>query len=339
MPRPILALLLLPLLLLAPPAAATPPDARVSVFYYPWYGTPERDGSYEHWQQGGHLPPADIGSDFYPARGAYSSDNPAVVDAQMQEIAAAGIGEVISSWWGWGSIEDQRLPLVMQAARAHGLTVTVQLEPYDPSKPPYVERTASTVAADLQHLSDLGIRRVYVYDPFSGISDTAWAALNAGSALQAFAQTANAARAAADGFAGVYTYDVVGYGAKALAPFCRLAHAAKLLCAPSVGPGYAADRATGDTLVKPRLDGGTYDDMWRAAIAAGADAVTITSYNEWHEGTQIEPASSGGSRALARSPTLPLRYETYDGAYGLHGSDAQRAYLVRTAYWISRYRS
>ena len=30
--------------------------------------------------------------------------------------------------------------------------------------------------------------------------------------------------------------------------------------------------------------------MWKAAIRAGADRVTITSYNEWHEGTQIEPA-------------------------------------------------
>ena len=33
--------------------------------------------------------------------------------------------------------------------------------------------------------------------------------------------------------------------------------------------------------------------MWRGAVRARADLVTITSYNEWHEGTQIEPARSG----------------------------------------------
>ena len=44
--------------------------------------------------------------------------------------------------------------------------------------------------------------------------------------------------------------------------------------------------------------------MWNAALHAGADMVTITSYNEWGEGTQIEPAGHGG------------RYESYDGAYG-----------------------
>ena len=47
----------------------------------------------------------------------------------------------------------------------------------------------------------------------------------------------------------------------------------------------------------------------------------MTSFNEWGEGTQIEPAARAG------------RYASYDGAYGLHGRAAQRAYLARTAYW------
>ena len=67
--------------------------------------------------------------------------------------------------------------------------------------------------------------------------------------------------------------------------------------------------------------------MWRGAIRAAADVVTITSYNEWHEGTQIEPASAVGAP-----------YESYDGAYGLRGRAAQRAYLDRTAMWAARYR-
>ena len=335
MPRLLLVLLAL---LLAPAAGADRAERPVSIFYYPWYGTPAVDGVYQHWQQGGHLPPADIGSDYYPARGPYSSDDARVVDAQMREIAAAGVGEVVSSWWGWGSIEDQRLPLVVGAAGAHGLTVAVQLEPYDPRNPPYVWRSADTVAADVAHLRDLGIRRLYVYAPFDDVSDAAWAAISAGrGSLQILAQTTNVARAAADGFDGVYTYDVVSYGASSFGRLCARAHAAKLICAPSVGPGFEAERATGDPHVKPRLDGRTYDSMWAAAIRAGADRVTITSYNEWHEGTQIEPARTGGSRTPAASPTIGLRYLSYDGAYGLHGRDAARAYLERTAYWVSRY--
>ena len=30
--------------------------ARVSAFYYPWYGTSARDGAYQHWAQAGHAP-------------------------------------------------------------------------------------------------------------------------------------------------------------------------------------------------------------------------------------------------------------------------------------------
>jgi glycoprotein endo-alpha-1,2-mannosidase len=40
--------------------------------------------------------------------------------------------------------------------------------------------------------------------------------------------------------------------------------------------------------------------MWSRALAAGGDLVSITSFNEWGEGTQIEPAVSmtalGGRR-------------------------------------------
>ena len=72
--------------------------------------------------------------------------------------------------------------------------------------------------------------------------------------------------------------------------------------------------------------------MWRAAIAAEPDRVTITSYNKFeHEGTQIEPAR--------RHPaTIYGEYASYEGAYGRTGKAAEREYLDRTAHWTATYR-
>ena len=333
MPRLLLVLGLLALL--APARALAGGEA--SIFYYPWYGTPQRDGGYLHWDQGGHVPPLDLASSYYPARGPYSGADPAVVGAQMRQIAGAGIREVVSSWWGWGSIEDARLPIVVRMAQKQGLSVAVQIEPYP-------GRSAASVASDLSRLFSLGITRFYVYHPFD-IDKASWAPLLTGLAdVQVFAQTANVSAAQAAHFTGVYTYDVFRYGAAAFGRLCARAHRAGLLCAPSVGPGYDALRATGDTHLRPRRDGATYDGMWRAAIYAGADRVTITSFNEWHEGTQIEPAATPSQRRLAtaRGPsTSPVvePYSSYDGAYGLHGKAASRAYLARTAYWATLYRA
>jgi hypothetical protein len=315
MRRPLLAIVLL-LALPAASAAAGPPKS--AIFFYPWYSNVRHDGYYTHWGQGGHTPPFDLGSAFFPMRGPYSSDDPRVLRAQMRDIKQAGVDEVVSSWWGLGSAEDRRLRAVMRAAKRQKLRVGVQIEPYQ-------GRTIDSMTADLVYLRGLGIRDVYLYRTMDFSAEDWRRVTSPPTGLRLFGQTNLVRFAARAGFAGFYTYDIVIYDAAKFDRFCAQAREMGLLCAPSVGPGYDATLATGDRNVKPRDFGVTYDSMWNAAIKAGADTVTITSYNEWSEGTQIEPAGRGG------------RYENYDGTYGLYGRAAQRAYITRTAYWTSRF--
>ena len=85
------------------------PDYRVHVFYYAWYGSPEVDaGKYIHWNHPRlphwdkkiakrhstetHVPPDDIGSNFYPQLGAYSSRDPHVIEQHMRQIRSSGAG-------------------------------------------------------------------------------------------------------------------------------------------------------------------------------------------------------------------------------------------------------
>jgi Glycosyl hydrolase family 99 len=297
----------------------------VTAFYYPWYGTTARDGTFTHWAQLGHAPPDDIASSYYPARGLYSSSDMLVIGEQMDEIAAAGIDEIAVSWWGKDSPEDAHLREVLPVARADRIAVAAHLEPY-------AGRTVASTVADIEYLRSLGVTTFYVYRAFD-LPASEWAAANDSLiGVETFAQTGLVGAAAAGHFDGVYTYDIVTYGGNTFARICDQARAHGLLCAPSVGPGYDARRGSHDPRVKPRRDGRTYDAMWRAAIGAHADRVTITSYNEWHEGTQIEPAS-------LRRRHGRYRYLSYDGAWGLHGAAARRAYLDRTAYWVRIYRA
>jgi glycoprotein endo-alpha-1,2-mannosidase len=318
--RPLLLCVLVTLALPAPASAG----AKVSAFFYPWYGTAARDGGFTHWSQAGHSPPNDIAANFYPARGLYSSSDRLVLGAQMDEIRLAGIEEIAVSWWGQGSAEDARLPAIIAAAHATGIDVAAHLEPYG-------GRSVASTVGDIGYLRALGIKTFYVYRALDLPIDE-WAAANDSlQGVEVLAQTALAGAAAAAHFDGIYTYDILTYGGDSFARICGAAHAKGLLCAPSVGPGYDARRGSGDPRVKPRRDGATYDAMWTAAVASHADRVTITSYNEWHEGTQIEPAAS--RRRHGR-----YRYACYDGAWGLSGATAPGAYVARTSYWADVFR-
>ena len=220
--------------LAAPAAASARPDvdaggslepaprAETAIFYYAWFGTPEGDGAFHHWQQGGSAPPAQVGSSYYPSRGAYSSSDAVVLGGQMHEIARAGIGTVIVSWWGRGSLEDRRLPLVLAAARAQGLAVAAHLEPY-------AGRTVASTGADIAYLRALGVTDFYVWASVD-LPDDEWLALNETLAdVRLFANTNLPGKAAAGGFDGVYTYDVLLYGGRFFPRYCAQARRLELL--------------------------------------------------------------------------------------------------------------
>jgi hypothetical protein len=98
--------------LLAPPKPVDKPEVKtnkdVHAFYYPWYGSPEFDGDWLHWNheflphwdpatdrkypKGRHHPPDDVGANFFPQLGPYSSKDPAVIDLHMKQMSEAGIG-------------------------------------------------------------------------------------------------------------------------------------------------------------------------------------------------------------------------------------------------------
>jgi hypothetical protein len=317
-------------------ARSAPADhgTATAIFYYPWYASFGHDGYWRHWDEGGHTPPLDIGSDYYPMRGAYSSLDPSVLESQMGDIAAAGVNEVVVSWWGQGSFEDGALPLVVAAARDHGVQVAVHLEPY-------VGRSGKTVASDYAYLTGLGIDDIWVYQADLLPADELAATNHDFPAVRTMAESGDVSFVRSGGFArwawqagftGIYLYDAINYGPGDFPAFCASARAYGLVCAPVAAPGFSAVRATGARYGKSRANGQTYDERWMGDLGARPDLVAITSYNEWHEGTQIE-------EAVPMCLSSTFCYLNYTGAYGTTGLAATYAYLNRTGLWTGRLRA
>jgi hypothetical protein len=266
----------------------------------------------------------------------YSSADTSTLNEQFQEIAAAGIDEVIVSWWGKGSFTDSRLNGVTDAAKAHGVRVGIHIEKYD-------GRSPTTVASDLAYLKPKGYKDFWFFLATELPADQMRPVIDGAGDIRAMAdmgfingsRSGQADWAVTAHFTGIYVYNPIINPSSDFAAVCGLARQRSLLCAPPTSPGFTKMRWSNGTFTTAvnRNNGATYDAKWGGAIAASPDIVAITSYNEWHEGTQIEPAKSG-----ACFNTVGC-YLDYEGAYGQTGAAAPSAYMGRTRLWVDRYKA
>jgi len=297
---------------------------QILAFYYGWYGNPEVSGRWVHWD-GVNRPNERIkNSAHYPAWGAYDSHDPALLDRQASAARAAGITGFIASWWGQHGFEDQGITPLLAAAGKHGLTVSAYYEKLEGNDS--AARIKSAVAdldyllkryaADKAWLRADGKPVVFIYGrALKALSPPEWQQAIAelrrdnpgGVAL--IADTLDPAYVSV--FDGGSVYNFTGQTQHKTPPEIRtLAHTAfpKAVAAAGLGkissltviPGYD-DRETDRPPPRPITDrwgGETYRVLWQEAIAANPNWVLITSWNEWHEGSEIEPSVEYGSMLL-----------------------------------------
>ncbi|KAG7465813.1 hypothetical protein MATL_G00157750 [Megalops atlanticus] len=337
------------------------PNYNLHAFYYTWYGNPQFDGKYIHWDhpvlphwdpkvavgypKGRHSPPEDIGANFYPALGTYSSRDPSVVEAHMQQLRTAAIGVLALSWYPPGMKDDNGeptdniVPLILDVAQKYQLKVAFHIEPYkgrdDLSMYNNIKYTVEKYGehpAFYRYKTSSGklLPLFYVYDSYL-LSPDKWANLLKDGGRHSVRNTPfdglfvgllveekHKSDILAAGFDGVYTYFATNgfsYGSshnnwKFIKGFCD---SNNLMFIPSVGPGYM------DTSIRPwnfqntrnRINGKYYETAFGAALDARADVVSITSFNEWHEGTQIEKAIPKTAGQTTYQDYLPHKSDIY----------------------------
>ena len=288
------------------PVHASPhlnPNRPVLAFYYPWYTT-------STWCIC-HM------SDLPTIR--YNSNDAATFDRQLNWAASAGITGFISSWWGQGDTTDKNFATLLthsaqlSASTGYPFASTIYFESDAPAL-----QGASTIVRQLKyvlaHYSNdphffhwHGKPVLFFWDPLgNGRTLSEW------SYVRSQVDPHNATIWSAEGvstslltvfdgihlFSGGYwglqhgTMPAVDQGFRNAINAYNKAHHTQKIWAAGVVPGFNDTKVPGrkGTFIVQRNNGATYRTSWSSALASSPDWITITSFNEWFEGSMLEPS-------------------------------------------------
>ena len=334
---------------------------RVAAFYYNRYATPAVDGYWRFWDTANpfatYSPPRDIATDYYPLLGPYSVNDARIIDQHLAWLESAKIGLIIVEWMGRNSFEARTLPLLFERAAKTKVKIIFIIEPY-------VGRSVDTLVEDVRYIYDQygsspaffrttdksrhspnnkakGVFFIWAAD-FQYLSNYYPKPEGPPADAQYWKPAIDAIHALPEGgivllhpplpdwidpgnFDGAYNYATPHLSNEFASLALALPPGAWYV--PSVVPGIEATRIGYDPSVYyPRDEGAVYDFQWAQALGTGIEPkiITITSFNEWSEGTHIEPVAVGMNSGKG-----------YD--YRNYGSLGPLGYLERTAMWVDTF--
>ena len=281
----------------------------VLAFYYPWYGVPTGPSRESRvW-------------DYYrpvrtPTSGYYDSHDPGIVEKQINQAQSSGIDGFIVSWWGINHFTDRALRnAILPVAERAGFGITIYYEYYEQDRNQVLTDLAYIIMQYGQSPAFMkmdGLPVLFVYDSvttrfnrmdwefiFQGLERQGLACFCVADGISAAYHLGDAQVGFLfDLFQGVHTYSPLGYSMEFLQEFYNSnslkANAKGILFAATAAPGFDnsswATARGREELVISRKDGQSYRQTWNAAAASNPQWILITSFNEWPEGTEIEPS-------------------------------------------------
>jgi len=309
-----------------PRGASASSGPLVLAMYYAWY-----DGN--SWGPGRM-------SD-YPMSNYVSADR-STIERQVTEAQSAGIDGFELDWYGPGNPTDTNLQTLLSVADAHGFKVTVDFDLTSPfihnsGDATNFLRYVTRYYSDPAWLHFDG-KPVLVFYHTSAYDPGTWGA------IRAQADPGHGAVWIGEGdnfsylnvFDGIHPYSIAwspdpGSQLQSYAKEAR-AYPGKIWMA-TVMPGYDDTRLGRPAGFAVNRQGGAYySSVWQGAIASHPDLVSITSWNEWMEGTQIEPSKSYGNLYLQLTQQWSARYKSEDppaSASGATNSTGQSAFYTQ----------
>lgn len=289
---------------------------KVMAFYYTWYGNPEVSGAWLHWPEGGHDPEQtlpnglpDTGTTNHPSLGLYDSMDPELMKTHLKMAAKAGVDVFICTWWRQKDRHDRVFEKLLDVAAETPVRLTVYYETIPEHKPERARDDLRYIVSMYSHhpafftYEDSPV--IFIYGRAMGqIDRTDWEAIAKEFRQKGVFLIADS-RKPIDGFLGTHVYNPVVTILKGtdMGAFYREdSEAAGLvdqIYAATIIPGYDDSNIGRKTpIVADREGGALYERQWKDALSADPDWIVITSWNELHEGSEIEPTHEDGTKYL-----------------------------------------
>ena len=324
-------LALLPLTGVATTAEPAPPLVLAHVM--PWYEAPPASGWGWHWTMNHFKPDAvtqgrrPIASQFYPVIGPYDSGDEQVIEYQLLLMRLAGIDGVILDWYGhvdhldYGLIHRNSQRIVAAAERL-GMKVAVC----------YEDRTLATlqaagklagdreahVAAEIDWLATswfplecyvrLDGKPLLLSFGHDGLDDAGWqrALARSGTPVAYVGQ-----QHLRPGAAGGFDWPVPKRGLEAIDTFATQSRSWPTRI-PVAFPRFAdiyAQAAVHESWGSiADDDGATFKTSLAKAFAMQPPVIQLATWNDWGEGTVLEPSEEFGTRDLELLQKVRRRY-------------------------------
>lgn len=352
------ALLLLGLAGLLTSCGGSPKPSRplVLVHVMPWFESKDRSGAWGwHWTMDRKDPTkGEVAAHQRPLIGPYDSSDPAVVAYQVALMKAAGIDGAIIDWYGLGGFKDyesiHRASLVLVAEiKKAGLRFAVCAE--DNVGDRFMKESGLT-----REKATAKVAETFAWLDANWLRDEAYVRLEGKPVLLIFGPQYLQEKewltvrrrmtsepltyvlphlSATQGVDGRFVWIPV-YDGRTVAPEAWKAELAAWQQGPKDArriavafPGYHDFYAQAG--VRPSYgriedrDGATFEESLGLAMTSGAPLVQIATWNDYGEGTAIEPSVEGGHRDLA---TLMSRLRP--------GADMHELERITEAYLRSR---
>jgi hypothetical protein len=258
----------------------------------------------------------------------YRSADPATIARHVREAKSAGIDALVQSWYGPGTNQtESNFAMLLDEAQKQGLRATVDFEVTSPFMP-----DLASLIAGLEHLRDThaqhpaflryGNKPVVFFWRQQHLSAAQWVDLRnrvdpnrdmiwlAEGYLPEFLPV----------FDGLHLYSITWavntdpwYTAskmRKLVDEYKAENGGERYWVATTMPGYDDTHIAGraGTFRYPRSPE-YYRTTWEAAIDSSPEMIIVTSFNEWREGTMIEPSVTYGNTYLDLTRELAATYK------------------------------